>query len=260
MKRTPPILAAAAALLALAAAPLATAEITQKEGVRVSVGGKMTPNTLPRNGTAPIAVSVSGQIHSSAPAGPPQLQTMTIAINSHGRLATGGIPRCHAGRITPSTTAQARAACGPSLIGEGTFSAHVTYPEQSPFPSQGKVLAFNGRLAGRPAIFAHIYGTRPVPTSYTLPFTIRSAKGTYGTILEASFPQVTGQWGFVTGISITLSRTFTSHGRRLSYLSAGCPAPPGFKAAPFPLLRTSFSFAGGLELTTILNRSCKVRG
>lgn len=258
MKRTGPILAAAGALLALGA-PLAAAEVTQKEGVRVSVSGKMTPSRLPRTALAPIAVSVGGQITTADGTEPPQLMKMAIAINSHGRLATGGIPRCHIGRITPSTTAQARAACGASLIGEGTFSAHVTYPEQSPFPSEGKVLAFNGRLRGRPAIFAHIYGTKPVPTSYTLPFTIRSSKGTYGTILEASFPRVTGEWGFVTGLSMTLKRTFSSHGRQLNYLSASCPAPKGFNSVPFPLLRTTFSFDGGLDLTSVLNRSCKVK-
>ena len=254
----------AAALLAAAAlaglfCTLASAEVSQKDGVRVSVTGRMSPTRLPRTVAAPISVSVAGQITPTVPGGLPQLQQMTIAINSHGRLDAHGLPRCRLGQIDPSTTTEALAACRSSLIGEGSFSANVKLPEQSPFPSQGKVLAFNGRLRGRPAILAHIYGTKPVPTSIVLPFTVKGAHGTYGTILQASLPQVTGEWGYVTGIAMTLGRSFSYRGKPRSYLVAGCPAPPGFPGAVFPLARTSFAFAGGLSLTSTLNRSCKVR-
>jgi hypothetical protein len=254
------VLVAAALLAALLLAALAAAEVSQKGGVRVSVTGKMSPTRLPRQGSAPIGVAVAGQIASTNPGGPPQLETIAIAINRHGHLDTEGLPRCRLGRIDPSTTAEALAACRSSLIGEGRFSADVKIPEQSPFPSRGKVLAFNGRLRGRPAIFAHIYGTEPVPTSYVLPFSIGAAKGTYGTLLEASFPQVTGEWGFVTGIEISLDRTYSAGGQKRSYLAAGCPAPRGFPGVTFPLVRTSFAFAGGLSLSSTLNRSCKVAG
>jgi hypothetical protein len=251
---------AAALLAALLCSGLAAAEVYQKAGVRVSVAAKMSPTALPRAGTAPIGVSIGGQITSSRPGGPPQLQGMTIAINRHGRLDTRGLPRCRLGRIDPSTTAEALAACRSSLIGEGQFSANVKIPEQSPFPSEGKVLAFNGALRGRPVIFAHIYGTKPAPTSYVLPFAISPAKGTYGTVLEASFPKVTGEWGYVTGISLRLDRSYTVGGEQRSYLAAGCPAPKGFPGATFPLLRTSFAFAGSLNLSLTMNRSCKVAG
>jgi hypothetical protein len=252
-------LAAVFALLLLLV-PLCFAEITQKQDVRVSVEGKITPKALPRSGSAPIAVSISGRIASSLPGGPPQLKTLTIAINHNGRLDARGLPRCRLRHIQPSTSADALASCRSSLVGEGSFSANVQLPQQSPFPSNGRVLAFNGKLGGRPAILAHIYGTKPVPTSYVLPFLIRSAHGTYGTILEASLPQVTGSWGFVTGIAITLDRTFTFRGRKHSYFSSGCPAARGFPGATFPLARTTFAFDGGLNLTSTLTRSCTVRG
>jgi hypothetical protein len=184
---------------------------------------------------------------------------MTIAINRHGHLDTRGLPLCRRGRIEPSTTQEALAACGRSLVGEGTFSADVKIPEQSPFPSDGKVLAFNGRLHGKPVIFAHIYGTKPVPTSYVLPFEIHHASGTYGTLLRVSFPRVIGDWGFVTGIGMNLNRRFTFKGKTRGYLNAGCPAPPGFTRVAFPLARTSFTFDGGLTLSSTLNRSCRVR-
>lgn len=243
----------AAAVVALAAllASLASAEVAQEDGVRVSVAGKMTPTRLPRTKAVPVSVSVAGHITPTVPGALPKLEAISIALNSHGKLQTNAIPRCRLGHINPSTSSQALAACRRSLIGEGHFSANVKIPEQSPFPSEGKVLAFNGRLRGRPAIFAHIYGTQPVPTSYVLPFAISSTHGTYGSILEASLPKVTGEWGYVTGVSLNLQPRF---------LSAACPAPKGFPGVSFPLMRTSFGFGAGLKLTSTLNRSCKVRG
>ena len=215
-------------------ATIATAEISQKDGVRVSVKGTMSPTELPRSGTAPIGVSVSGKISTTKQGELPRLAKIAIAINRHGKLDRGGLPLCRMGHINPSTTPEALAACKSSLVGEGSFSANVKIPEQSPFPSLGKVLAFNGRLRGKPAIFAHIYGSKPVPTSYVLPFSITETKGTYGTLLEASLPQVTGEWGYVTGIALNLDRRFTSAGKQHTYLAAGCPAPKGFTEPPFP--------------------------
>jgi hypothetical protein len=244
------MLAAAVLCGALTLAPPGAAEVTQRGGVRVAVSGGMTPTRLPRSGAASIAVAVSSHITPTVPGTLPKLERIAISINSHGKLDYRSVPRCRLGHINPSTTQEALLACRPALIGEGRFSADVRIAEQSPFPSKGKVLAFNGRLRGKPAIFAHIYGTDPVPTSYVLPFLITENRGVYGSVLEASLPAVTGEWGYVTGVSIDLQPRF---------VSASCPAPAGFPSTVFPLMRTSFGFAGGLNLTSTLNRSCRVR-
>ena len=247
--------------LALLACSAATAEVSQRDGVRVKVSGSMSPTALPRHGSAPLAVSVAGKISPTRPGALPKLTEIRIEVNRHGKLDLRGIPLCRLGHINPSTTAEALQSCGSSQIGEGHFSADVRLPNQSPFPSEGKVLAFNGRLRGKPAIFAHIYGTKPVPTSYVLPFSVTTKhKGTFGTTLEASLPNVTGEWGYVTGLSLNLNRSFSVHGKRHGYLSASCPAPNGFNQAAFPLARTSFLFAGGVSVSSTLNRTCRVRG
>ncbi len=247
-----------------AAGPGASAsEIVQRRGVRVSFNGKLTPRALPRHGAAPVGIAIEAKIAATGDGSPPQLRTIAIAINRHGRFTTQGLPVCRLQDIQPSTTVNALAACRASLVGEGHFSANVKLPQQSPFPSAGKVLAFNGRLHGKPAILAHIYGTEPAPTSTVLPFLIDGTDGTYGTygtVLEASLPQATGDWGYVTGLKMTLRRLFEYRGKGRSYLSAECPAPPGFPSAVFPLARTSFDFAGGPTLVSTLNRSCKAKG
>ncbi len=141
-------------------------EIVQRRGVRVSFDGKLTPRALPRRGAAPVGIAVDARIAATNGGDPPQLRRIAIEINRHGHFTPRGLSLCRLGDIQPSTTTNALAACRNSLVGEGHFSANVKLPEQSPFPSEGKVLAFNGRLGGKPAILAHIYGTQPAPTSY----------------------------------------------------------------------------------------------
>jgi hypothetical protein len=77
---------------------------------------------------------------------------------------------------------------------------------------------------------------------------------------SASLPEVTGNSGYITGLSLTLGRSFGSHGRRRSYLSAGCPAPGGFPGATFPFAKASFDFAEKASIGSTLTRSCKARG
>ncbi len=251
-----------ALILVVVIAPLslAPAEVVQKRGVRVSLNGSIAPTRLPRKGAAPVAVSLAGRISATDGDQMPQLRTVRIEINREGHLSSRGLPLCRVKHISPATSQEALRACGASLVGEGSFSADVRLPEQSPFPSRGKVLAFNGRFRGQPAILAHIYGTDPAPTSYVLPFVVRSTKGTFGTVLEASLPRVTGDWGFVTGIAIKFQRRFTYRGKQRSFVSAGCPAPPGFGQAPFPLMRGSFGFDQGLSISSTVTRTCRARG
>jgi hypothetical protein len=248
-----------AILLVAAGATAVSAEVVQRGHLRVSFAGRFSPQALPRKGAAPISVAIGGRISTSDGKPPPQLRRIVIAINRNGHLDTAGLPACRLDQIQPSTSQGALAACPGSLVGEGSFSANVELPRQAPFPSQGKVLAFAGVERGRPVLLAHVYGTDPIPTSYTLPFTIGSSRGTFGTSLTASLPRVTSDWGFVTGIDLRLDRRFSYRGSRHGYLSAGCPAPPGFPGAVFPLMRASFAFAGGPTLSSVLSRSCKAR-
>ena len=246
------LLVQALAALALAAAPVAPAEVVQRGPLRVVFSGDLTPRTLPRSGFAPVGVAVGGRISTTNGKNPPQLQRVSIAVNRFGRFAPGRLPVCRYEQIQPATTEGALEACRASLIGEGSFSAQVLLPDQAPFPSAGKVHAFNGVYNGRPAILAHVYGAEPAPTSTTLPFRIDPiAKGAFGTMLSASLPRATSEWGYVTGLSLRLGR---------GLVSAGCPAPKGVPGAVFPLMRASFGFEGGAVLRSTLVRSCKARG
>jgi hypothetical protein len=249
------------ALIAIGAlSALAGAEITQQGNLRVTVSGRLAPKKLPREGVAPISVSVGGQIATTDNTLPPTLKTLRVELNRHGRLDYEGLPTCNYGRIQPGSSSHALAGCRSSLVGTGTFNADITLSGQEPYPTQGKLLVFNSTKAGKPVLYGHIYAAHPFATSFVIVFKVsRLRKGTYGIVLDAPLPRAMKSWGRLTGLSMTLSRRFHYKGRSHSYISSGCPAPKGFSATPFPLARTSFAFAGGKELTSVLTGSCQVR-
>ena len=251
--------AAAVATLCLFAASLASAEVTQEGNLRVSFTGGIAPNALPRQGTAPVKLRFGGEIKTTDGATPPQLRSITLAINRHGRLDYRGLPSCHYHQIHPASTREAIESCPDSVIGRGTFSAHVLLPEQSPFPSAGDVTTFNGVVHGRHVVFAHIYGTSPLPQSQVLIFELGHTSGTYRTTLTAELPRVAAEWGYVSGVSLNLNRVFRYRGRQRSYLSAGCPAPGNAKVAVFSFARANFGFEDGRDLAVTMTRSCRVK-
>jgi hypothetical protein len=235
-------------------------EIVQKGTLRVTVDGRLSPRALPRKGSAPISVSVGGEISTTDGSQVPRLETLAIELNREGHLDSAGLPTCPYSRIQPASTSRALSACRPALVGQGSFTAEITLTGQEPYPTKGRLLLFNGREGGRPVLFGQIYSPRPFATSFVIVFAIkRLPRGTFGTALEASLPEALGSWGNLTGIEMTLSRRYVHQGRPRSYLSAGCPAPKGFGAADFSLARASFGFEGGAKLTSTLSGTCKVR-
>lgn len=244
-------------LLAVLAAPIG-AETVQQEGIRLSFRGNLEPRSLPRSRPAPVRIVLRAGIGGANGQPLPQLRDLSIAINRAGRLDAAGLPVCHLAQIQPATTAAALASCGGAVVGSGRFSASVQIPEQVPYPSRGRIEAFSGRYRGRPAILLHVYGTSPLPASYTLPLRIGRARGAFGIVLRTSIARTTPSAGRVTGLSLDLGRTFTAGGRRHSYLSASCPAPRNSRFASFPFVRARLAFADrALDVT--VRRSCGVR-
>jgi hypothetical protein len=268
-ERFAPVLALALAAAALLAAS-AGAETFENGSLVVSLEGKATPRALPRDGTAPIAVTMSAGLSTSDGSQPPALSRVTVAINRFGKLSYRGLPTCPRERIDVATSAQALHRCRGALVGHGRLTAQVLSPQEAPFPAHGRVLAFNGRIGRRPVIFAQIYGktrveqadggTAVVPTSYLLPISVRRTRGTFGIELTARLPYVSGDWGYVTGFALTLRRSYAFRGRPRAYLSAGCPAPAGFPRATFPFVRADYSFSDGRELNSTLVRTCRAKG
>jgi len=245
--------------MALIGISAAGGAVIQRGDLRITVQGQVKPFKLPRTGTAPIAVFVAGHIGTPSGAIPPQLQTMDIEVNRHGLLRSAGLPTCRQGQIETASTQRSLRVCGDALVGSGRFWANVVFPDQKPFPTRGRLLIFNGRAEGRPAIFAHIYTRSPFATSFLVVFAIkRIHRGPYGTELSASLPATLGNWGFVDRIKLTLRRKYRRAGKELSFFNAGCPAPPQADTTVFPLARASFGFAERRPISLTIVKACRV--
>jgi hypothetical protein len=238
---------------------LARAELVAHGDLFVEFNGDLSPGALPRHTPAPVAVSMSGVVRTLSGERPPALRQIAIAINRNALLDTNGLPKCREGQLQASSNDQALKICGRALVGGGAYLAKTAFPEQEAFPSNGRILAFNGIADGHRAILAHIYGTEPIPITRVIVFKIRQDHGGYGTVLTGSLPESLNHYGYVKKISLHLHRNFTYRGARRSYLSAACSALPGFPDAVFSFARASMTFADGRTLSSTLTRSCRVR-
>jgi hypothetical protein len=249
-----------AAALFLSLVSPAGAELVAHGDLFVSFQGGLSPQALPRNELAPITVVIDGTIKTLSGESPPALRQIQIELNRHGVMDTEGLPTCTKDQIASTPDSVALSRCKPALIGTGSFLANTNYPEQIEFPTSGKILAFNGEDKGRPVIFAHVYGTKPLASTRIITFKIQRKGGAYGTVLTGVLPPALNRYGFIKNISLKLHRNYTYKGKRHSYLSAGCPAPKGFPGAVFPFARASMSFSDGRALVGTLLRSCRVKG
>jgi hypothetical protein len=245
--------------LAITSITAASAAVIEEGNLRITVLSQIQPFKLPRAGTAPIAVFIAGHIATPSGETPPQLQKMTIKVNRHGLLQSKGLPTCRLHQVQPASDERALRQCGDALVGSGKFYASVVFPDQRPYPTRGRLLIFNGKVGGKPVLFAHIYTQIPFATSFVITFAIKHIhQDPYGTELSASLPGALGNWGFVDRIKLTLRRKYTYRGKPLSYFNAGCPAPRGTGFTAFPLALASFEFTEAREVSLGVTKSCGV--
>lgn len=253
-------LIAALCATVLLGAGIARGEIRGKGDLLVTFGGGFTPRSLPRDRDVPVTVHLHGTVKTADGSRPPQLRTISIAVNRYGRLSTEGLPICRPGLLESTDSELALSRCRPALVGHGRFGANVALPNAAPFPVEGKMLAFNGRVHGKPVVLLHIHGSNPVEATLVLTFTIRHPRdGKFGTVLTARIPRIASDLGYVTDVSLVFGRTYRFRGQPHSFLSARCAAPAGFPGALFTFAKGSFTFAGGTQLSPALVRDCVVR-
>lgn len=261
MKRGIPI-RLAIALLAVAAAlgaGLAHAERIQREELVVSLNGGISPRTLPRHHPAPVAVYLSGGVHTVDRAPLPRVNWIRLELAWRGRLHTEGLPVCPRRRLRGTDSRHALDLCGSALVGHGRLFAKIFVPNQSPFGVHARLLAFNGRTENdHPAVWVQAYSADP-PVSFVLPFAVRHQPGTFRTVLVTTIRKSVGPWPHVANFSITVSRKFRYHGKMHSYLNASCPVPATWTAGFLSFARATYTFADGRKLHPQVVRSCRAR-
>ncbi len=255
------LVALSAALLLLGSlGAVASAQPVEKNGVIVNFSGGIFPSTLPRSAPAPVSVQMGGKITTASGAAPPKLEDIVLAINKDGKINSTGLPTCSAAKLNSVPSAVAKRSCGAALVGHGNVTTRVALPGQNPFATNGGLLAFNGKVGGKPAILAQVSSVTPQPLTYVLEFVVEKTHGEFGTTLVAKLPPIASGYGYISAFDMNLSRQFSFHGKTQSFASADCPAPKGFTKASFPFAKASFEFEGGTDVSSTLVRECKVRG
>jgi len=247
---------ALAALIAVMAIAASAEAIKLRAGnIIIVADGGFTPTKLPRKENAPITIYGGGKISTVNGELPPILETIDIEFDRHGAVDTVGLPICKPGALEATTVDQARAACPTSIVGQGSGSANVKFPEQNPIPASSPITIFNGpRKHGNPTVLAHAYLQQPVPTAFVVPIEIEKiSKGVYGYRTHGRIPKIAGGAGIPIKGHLRIGKRWTYKGKKHSYISARCET--GRLQA-----RGQFRFKDGTFLSGTFLRPCQVRG
>jgi hypothetical protein len=237
----------------------AAAEQAGGGGVGVSLDGRVSPSVLPRQGAAPVSIFLSGSVRSTTGQPPPTLREMEVVFGAVGRLDTAGLPVCPRSRLRNATRRQALQRCPGALVGRGSALVEVPLSPAEPIRARARVLAFNGRAEGRPAVWVHGYSPAPA-VSFVLPFYMRRpGGGPYGLSLRSPVRRALGAWPRLRSFEIVLGRRYRAAGEPHSYLSAHCPLPPRFTHFDAPLARATYRFSPAPAVDVAISRPCRVR-
>ena len=214
-----------AAVLLLIGVGTAAAIKLHAANLVITTDGGFSPTTLPKHGFAPIRLHGFGKIATEDGSPPPVLETVTLWFDKHGEVETKGLPTCTPAKLKATTTKQARKLCPGAIVGTGFGKAVVDFPEQGPIPASSPITLFNAKpIHGNPAVLAHAHLTVPGPTTFVVPIEIqRVHAGRYGFKTVAKIPKIAGGFGIPLYARLSVGRTWTYKGKKLSFANAGCP-------------------------------------
>jgi len=214
-----------AGILLLVAVGTAAAIKLHASNLVITTDGGFSPTTLPKHGYAPIRLHGYGKIATEDGSPPPVLETVTLWFDKHGEVETRGLPTCTPGKLAATTTKKARKLCPGAIVGTGFGKAVVDFPEQGPIPASSPITLFNAKPKhGNPVVLAHAHLTVPGPTTFVVPIEIqRVHAGRYGFKTVAKIPRIAGGYGIPLYARLSVGRTWTFKGKKLSFANAGCP-------------------------------------
>lgn len=254
MKRRKLLITGLVALCALAVAGTAQAIKLRAGDIIITADGGFAPTKLPRTVNAPITIHGGGKIGTVSGELPPILETIDIEYDRHGAVETIGLPVCRPGQLEATTVAQARRKCKGAIVGKGSGTAIVKFPEQAPIKASSPITIFNGpKKNGNPTVLAHAYLTKPVVTTFVVPVVIEKInKGIYGYRTKGTIPKIAGGAGIPIKGWLKIGKQWTYKGKRHSYIKARCET--GRLQA-----RGQFTFKDGTFLSGTFLKPCSVR-
>ncbi|HET7120661.1 MAG TPA: hypothetical protein VFI17_05370 [Solirubrobacterales bacterium] len=200
------------ALIALSVAGIATAgnkPVTVEVGnIVFTANGGFSPAKLPKKKLVPISLNAAGLIKTKDGTHPPSLKEVVLEGDKNAMVNVKGIPKCTAGKLQARDTQAAEKACPKAIIGTGTTTVEVQFPEQNPINVTSKLLVFNGGVSGgTTTLFIHAYFSAPVSGAIVSTTKIKKVhNGRYGTKSVTTIPKIAGD-GAVTSFNLTINKS-----------------------------------------------------
>lgn len=241
--------------LAIAAKPKEQPVVVRAGNMVLTLDGGVTPTTLPRKEFVPLGFHASGSLATLDGSHPPALRKTVFDSDKDIVVDVDGLPACRYEQLVALDTKRAEAACGDAILGKGSATVRVAFPEQAPFDTTGPLILFNGgERGGAVTLFVYTYVAVPAPTAIVSTATLtRQRKGPYGLHSVIEIPRIAGGAGsFIRG-NISARRVYTYKGEQRSVLSGRCP--DGMVRA-----RGTFYFRDGSQISGSLLRACTARG
>lgn len=229
-------------------AELATASC----GGRLELGflAAITPDKLPKEVRAPVALRLEGKISTPDGTQPAALREATIAFDRDGAIDAEGLPVCPR-RTIETDVAAARRACRASIVGTGAAHVAIAAGDSVSLP----LTLFNGGVDdGTTTVFIQSSLAVATPTPLVAVVKLRKAHE-HGFGLEAitTIPAALWRYGSVLDFSFRIKRLFADRHARRSYASARCSDGH---------LETLMSalFSDGTQLRGLVVRQCAPTG
>ncbi|HET8955020.1 MAG TPA: hypothetical protein VFN18_05115 [Solirubrobacterales bacterium] len=250
------VLSIGVALVGLAGATGGPKPVFVRAGNMVlEINGDISPKTLPRRGLAPMGIWGSGKLATVDGSHPPALQSAVFDADKDVYVSVRGLPACRIAQLEARETKTAEAVCGGAILGRGTATVEVAFPEQKPIVSTGPLVLFNGgERNGVVTVLAHAYVNVPAPTAVVATARVsRVSKGALGLHIEVEVPKIAGGAGSTVAARFAMRRVYTYRGKRRSVISGRCPDGRIFG-------RGTFDYSDGTSLSGGLVRACAGTG
>lgn len=247
------VVAAASAVTVAVAAKKEEPTIVRAGNLVLRVDANVKPKTLPKEGLAPMSFRASGRLSTVDGSHVPAVEEADFDSDKDVVVNARGLPSCRIGQLKARAPREAEAVCGDAIVGRGSATAEVEFPEQPIFESTGPLILFNGgERGGAVTVFGYAYVSVPAPTAViTTVKLFRQRKGPYGLRTMVEVPKIAGGAGSFVAGHFTVHRTFIYRGKRRSFLSGRCS--DGRLQA-----RGTFRFGDGTQISGALVRACTV--
>ncbi len=216
-----------------------------------TLGGSVSPRTLPRNEYAPITARLFGKVRTSDGTHPPALREAVVDVDKDIRVNVRGLPVCRGGSRDVRRGIRAlEQLCRRSIIGRGVAQFEIAFHEQEPIKVKSPLVVLNsGEENGGVALAIVTSVTVPAPAETVIKVTI-TRKGN-GIHAIAKIPVIAGGSGSLLGFDFKLGKTYSYKGGKVGYLEAKCPDGV-FKVSVPSLLFKNETHVAGVPAATSL--------